>query len=211
MVLVPGSHRVAYRALAVGSAGRCCVLATCGMLEAPPALRSDRQGESGQRDRQPPSRRLVDRQLLVTTTNPLDERVPGGDHPDATTVLPEASQRTKPRLATTVVSLDAVGGGPVGAVPRRWEQLSSTCGNVGARSVTTSTGASLVVPIARSTGGRRQRLLGRTPTPRSPSRTGRSPGRPSASCRRPSHTSRPPAIGPRQGGGMGWRRRPGAA
>src|SRR5512133_3179535 len=69
--------------------------------------------------------------------------------PDARVLLAPA-HGTKPRLETTVVSLDAVVAYLSVRCHAAGSSSSSTCGYLGARSVTTSTGASLVVPIARS-------------------------------------------------------------
>jgi hypothetical protein len=48
--------------------------------------------------------------------------MPGDDHPGAVVLL-EAAHRPQARLQPAVVTLDAVIGVPVGAVPRRWPQL----------------------------------------------------------------------------------------
>jgi hypothetical protein len=72
-----------------------------------------------------------------------------GDQPGATVLL-EPAHGTKPRLETTVVSLDAVVAYLSVRCHAAGSSSSSTCGYVGARSVTTSTGATLVVPIVRT-------------------------------------------------------------
>jgi hypothetical protein len=78
--------------------------------------------------------------------------MPGDNDPGAAVLL-EPTYRTQPRLqaAVAVVRLDPVVSGLLGSVPGRWEQLSSsTIGEVTARSVTTSTGATFVVPMAHA-------------------------------------------------------------
>ena len=67
-----------------------------------------------------------------------------------TVVLLEPAHRTQPRLGVAVVGLDVVVGVPIGAMPSRRQQLFQHACITGARSVTTSTGARLVVPMARS-------------------------------------------------------------
>ena len=85
----------------------------------------------------------------MPSPNILDEGMTNNDH-SGVPVLLQAPHRPQPRLQAPMVALDAVVGIPVGAMPRRWEQLIEHLGYVGARSVTTSTGATLVVAIARS-------------------------------------------------------------
>jgi hypothetical protein len=62
--------------------------------------------------------------------------------------LSNRSPRPQPRFEAAVVSLDAVVGVLVGSMPGRGQDFASTPGYTGAWSVTTSTGVTLVVPIA---------------------------------------------------------------
>jgi hypothetical protein len=57
----------------------------------------DHQGELVERDRHAPSHRRFDRQLVVPSTNVLDQGVAGDHHPGAA-VLPEAMYRPEARL-----------------------------------------------------------------------------------------------------------------
>jgi hypothetical protein len=73
-----------------------------------------------------------------------------GEHDPGAAVLVEPTHRTQPRLETAVVGLDVVVGIPIGAMPGSWQQLLQHGGYAAALSVMTSTGARLVVPMARS-------------------------------------------------------------
>jgi hypothetical protein len=64
----------------------------------PQAEGSDRHGQLVERDRQPSVGRLLDRELVVSTTNVLDERMPGDDHPSAAVLL-ESAQRMQSRFS----------------------------------------------------------------------------------------------------------------
>ena len=83
---------------------------------------SDCNRELVEGERHAPIRRLVGGQLVVASPEILDEAMPGDDHP-GTGVLLESSHRSQPRLETAMVGLDPIVGVPLGAVPRRWEQL----------------------------------------------------------------------------------------
>jgi hypothetical protein len=83
---------------------------------------SDRVSQLVEGDRHPPSRWLVSGQLVVPASNVLDQRMPHKNHPGAAVLL-EPSHRPQPCLQPAVITLDAVVGIPVGAMPRRWQQL----------------------------------------------------------------------------------------
>jgi hypothetical protein len=68
-----------------------------------------------------PIRRLLNGQLVVSTSNVLHECMPGDDHSGAGFLL-EPSHRSQPRLQPAVICLDAVVGVLVGAVPWPWQQ-----------------------------------------------------------------------------------------
>jgi len=106
-------HRLTAGAVALreGRAWRSCDL----------RLNSDRQGEFAERDRQPPVRRLLDGELVVSPPNVLDEGMAANDHPGVTVLL-EAAHRSQPRFQPAVVALDAVVGVLVGTMPGRWQQ-----------------------------------------------------------------------------------------
>jgi hypothetical protein len=100
----------------------CCVLPSCGRLKPQSHSVSDRLGKLVKRDRQPPGRWLLDRKLVVPSTNVLDEGMSRDDHPGAAVSL-EASHRPQPGLEASVIGLDVVVGIPLSAMPRRWQQL----------------------------------------------------------------------------------------
>jgi hypothetical protein len=102
--------------------GLCCVLPSCGRLKPQSHSVSDRLGKLVKCDRQPPGRWLLDRQLVVPSTNVLDEGMSRDDHPGAAVSL-EASHRPQPGLEASVIGLDVVVGIPLSAMPRRWQQL----------------------------------------------------------------------------------------
>ena len=106
-------------------------------------------GQLVKRDRHSPTYRLRNRQLVVAAPEILDEAMPGDDHPGAAVLL-EATHRSQPRLQPTMVRLDSIVGVPVGAMPRRWQQLLQHYRMVAARSVTTLAGVTLVALMARS-------------------------------------------------------------
>ena len=91
------------------SAWLCCVLPSCGRLKPQSHSVSDRLGKLVKRDRQPPGRGLLDRQLVVPSTNVLDEGMARDDHPGAADSL-EASHRPQPGLEASVIGLDVVVG-----------------------------------------------------------------------------------------------------
>src|SRR5829696_707095 len=80
------------------------------------SLASDHQRELVERDRHAPSHRLLDRKLVVASSQILHEAMPG-DHDPGAAVLLEPAHRPQPRLEATVVSLDAVIGVLLGAMP----------------------------------------------------------------------------------------------
>jgi hypothetical protein len=92
------------------------------MLKAPHTPEQIATTSSAKVDRHAPTRRLLGGQLAVASPELLDEAVPGDDHP-GTAVLVEPAHWSQPRLETAMVGLDPVVGVPLGAVPRRWEQL----------------------------------------------------------------------------------------
>src|SRR5215216_4076655 len=104
------------------ASGLCCVLRSCGRLKPQPRSASDRHGELVKRERQPPVRRLLDRQLVMPSTNVLDEGMSGDDHPGAVVLL-EAAHRPQPGLEAPVIGLDVVVGVPLSAMPGSWQQL----------------------------------------------------------------------------------------
>jgi hypothetical protein len=71
------------------------------------------------------------------------------EHPGGTVLL-KATHRPQPRLEPAVVSLDAVVAYRSVQCHAAGSSSSSTTGYVAAWSVTTSTGVTLIVPIARS-------------------------------------------------------------
>jgi hypothetical protein len=105
-----------------GVQGLCCVPPSCGRLKPQSRSVSDRLGKLVKRDRQPPGRWLLDRQLVVPSTNVLDKGMARDDHPGAAVSL-EASHRPQPGLEASVIGLDVVVGIPLSAMPRRWQQL----------------------------------------------------------------------------------------
>ena len=68
------------------------------------------------------ARWLVDRQLVVSTPQLLNQRMPT-DHDPGAMVLVEAAHRSKPCLQAAMVGLDAVVGVPIRAVPHPRQQL----------------------------------------------------------------------------------------
>jgi hypothetical protein len=66
--------------------------------------------------------RLLHRKLIPSASYVLYERMPG-DHDSGAAVLLEPAHRTKPCLQPAMVGLDPVVGVPIGAVPRRRQQL----------------------------------------------------------------------------------------
>jgi len=92
---------------------------------------------------------LLDCQLVVAAAKVLDEGV-SGDHDPGAVLLFEPAHRPEPRLQPAVVAFDAVVGVLVGPMPRRRQQVIEHCRYAAARSVVTSIGVTLVVPIARS-------------------------------------------------------------
>src|SRR5512132_3621983 len=119
------------------------------MVKSRHGLASDRQGKLVERGRQAPGRRLLDRELVVASSQILHEAIPG-DHDPGAAVLLEPAHRTQPHLQPAVVTLDMVAGIPIGASQTAGNSFSSTAGYTGAWSVTTSTGVILVVPMARA-------------------------------------------------------------
>jgi hypothetical protein len=105
--------------------------------------------ELGEGDRHAPVHWLLGGQLVVASPEVLHEAMPGDDHP-GTGVLLEPLHRSQPRLQPAMIGLDLVVGVRLGAMPRRWEQLLQHDRMVAARSVATSTGWTLVVPMAWS-------------------------------------------------------------
>jgi hypothetical protein len=95
-----------------------------------------------------PVHRLLDCQLVVPSTDVVDQAMPG-DHDPGAAVLLEARNRPQPRRESAVVGLDPVVGVPVAAMPGGRQQLLQHQRVVGARSVTTSLGVTLVVSMAR--------------------------------------------------------------
>jgi hypothetical protein len=69
-----------------------------------------------------PGDRLVDRELVVSASQGLDEGMPG-DHDAGAAFLFEPSHRPQPCLQAAVTGLDSVVGIPLGAVPGRLEQV----------------------------------------------------------------------------------------
>src|SRR6266545_920863 len=107
------------RAVASGWSAACC--------SRDGGLVSDRQREFSERHRQPAVHRLLDSQLVVPSTQVLDEGMPG-DHDPGAAVLLAATHRPQPRLESAVVGLDPVVGVPVGAMPAAGSSSSSTSG-----------------------------------------------------------------------------------
>src|SRR4029450_715315 len=118
------------------------------MVKSRPGLTSDRQGKLVERDRHPPGHRLLDRQFVVASSQILHNALPG-DHDPGAGILVEPAHRTQPRRETAGVGLDMAVGIPLGAMPGRWQQLLEHRRYTGAWSVTTSTGATRIVPMAR--------------------------------------------------------------
>jgi hypothetical protein len=119
------------------------------MVKSRHGLASDRQGKLVERDRQAPGHRLLDRELVMASSQILHEAMPG-DHDPGAAVLLEPAHRTQPRLQPAVVTLDVVVGIPIGAMPDRRQQLLEHRQVHRRMVVTTSTGVILVVPMARS-------------------------------------------------------------
>ena len=80
------------------------------------------QGKLVERDRHAPGDRLLDRQLVVPSTEVLDQGI-ADDHDPGAAVLLELAHRPQPRLEATVVGLDVVVGMPIGVLPCRRQQL----------------------------------------------------------------------------------------
>jgi hypothetical protein len=85
-------------------------------------LALDHQRELVKRDRHAPGHRRLDRQLVMPSTNVLDQGV-AGDHDPGAAVLLEPAHRTKSCLQAAVVGLNPVVGVLLGVVPRRRQQL----------------------------------------------------------------------------------------
>ena len=81
-----------------------------------PAERSGRQGKLVERDRQAPSHRLLDRELIVASSQILHEAMPGNDDPGAAVLL-EPAHGTQPRLQPAVICFETVVAIPIGAMP----------------------------------------------------------------------------------------------
>ena len=86
------------------------------------SLVSDRQGKLVERDRQAPGHRLLDRELVVASSQVLNEAM-AGDHDPGVAVLLEPAHRMQPRLEAAVIGLDMVVGILVGAMPGGRQQL----------------------------------------------------------------------------------------
>jgi hypothetical protein len=61
----------------------------------------------------------------VTSTDVLDEGMAGDDRPGAVVLL-ESAHEAKSRFQATVVGLELIVGIAIGAVPGRWQQLSTS-------------------------------------------------------------------------------------
>ena len=81
-----------------------------------PAEGSDRQGKLVEGDRQAPSHRLLDRELVVASSQMLHEAMPGNHDPRAAVLL-ELAHGTQPRLQPAVICFETVVAGPIGAMP----------------------------------------------------------------------------------------------
>jgi hypothetical protein len=125
----------------------CCVAPTLGTLKWRLAIGSDRQGQLVERNSQPPARWLLYRQLVVTASKVLHQRMPGDNHP-GTAVLLETAHWSQSSLQPAVVALDPVVGVLVGAVPCRWQQRLQHAWVDRRLIVVTSEGVTLVAPIA---------------------------------------------------------------
>jgi hypothetical protein len=119
------------------------------MVKSRHGLASDCQGKLVERDRQAPGRRLLDRELVVASSQILHEAMPGDHDPGAAVLL---SPRIGPSRAFSRPWSHSMWLLACRSV--RWQTTgnssSSTAGYTGAWSVTTSTGVILVVPMARS-------------------------------------------------------------
>ncbi len=73
--------------------GLCCIWSTGGMPKPLLAEGSDRQSQLVERDRHPPGRRFLDRELVVPAAKVLDEGV-SGDHDPGAVLLPEPAHRS---------------------------------------------------------------------------------------------------------------------
>jgi hypothetical protein len=125
---------------------------------------SDAQGQFVERDGQPPGRRLLNGQLVVSPPKVLRQRMPGDDDSGATVLL-EPTHRPQARLQPSMVGLNPVVGVLLGAMPGCWHQVLEH--DRAARSVTTSTGSNFVVAMAcQSTGEPLWRLFAGTRTRR---------------------------------------------
>jgi len=91
------------------------------------SLASDHQRGLVERDRHAPSHRLLDRELVVASSQILHEAM-SGDHDPGAAVLLEPAHRPQPRCEATVVSLDAAIGVLLGAMPGHRQRSSSTAG-----------------------------------------------------------------------------------
>ena len=83
-----------------------------------PAEGSDRQGKLVERDRHAPSHRLLDRELVVASSQILHEAMPGNHDPRAAVLL-EPAHGTQPRLQPAVICFETVVAIPIGAMPSR--------------------------------------------------------------------------------------------
>jgi hypothetical protein len=93
----------------------------------PPAHDQIAKAKLVKRDRNLTGRRLLDREFVVAASKDLHKAIPG-DHDPCAPVPPESSHRTKPRLQPAMIRLNPVVGIPIGAMPRRRQQLPSTIG-----------------------------------------------------------------------------------
>jgi len=129
--------------------GALCVVPTQGLLKPPASPGSDREGEFVEGDHHSPGHWLLGGQLVLPSPQVLDEGMPGDDH-SGVLVLLEPTHRSQPRLQPAVVALDTVLAYCSVRCHAAGNSSSSTTGNVPARSVITSTGATFVVAVARS-------------------------------------------------------------
>ena len=72
-----------------------------------PAEGSDRQGKLVERDRQAPSHRLLDRELVVASSKVLDERMAGGEDASRAESL-EAAHRPKSGFESAMVGPNGI-------------------------------------------------------------------------------------------------------
>jgi hypothetical protein len=102
-------------------------------------LRSDGEGEFGEGGREPMLWVLIHAELVVATSEVLDEGVSGVDHPGGAKLF-EAAHRPQPSLESPTICFDEVIGVLLGDVTGGRHQFVEHTGIGGALSVVTSFG-----------------------------------------------------------------------